>query len=335
MIYYHSLSISWAQVYPFIFYQRQLADRFDVEVRALPVEDFLAGRDPKCGWADIVLVQPWFTVDPTQLANRLAQAKERHKATRFSFVDSYAHSDVRLGKFVNPYIEFYFKKSLFLNRTLYQKPFNGDTSLTDYYGALYELEQPLVDWEVPASLNLKLRLSPNFFTAPRFLNSLNKKVELTQRHRKIDVQTRIGQKGSRWYSAMRSDASQSISNLKGITASPSGTLNYRAFMQEMRHSKICFSPFGYGELCWRDIEAMVSGAVLVKPDMSHMETLPNLYEPDMTYVPVKWDFSDLETVVTELLSDENRQRRISEIAYRRMAKFVQAGSFLDQVKCLF
>ena len=43
----------------------------------------------------------------------------------------------------------------------------------------------------------------------------------------------------------------------------------------MRHSRICISPFGYGEICWRDFEAILCGCLVVKPDMSHVETNPS------------------------------------------------------------
>ena len=30
------------------------------------------------------------------------------------------------------------------------------------------------------------------------------------------------------------------------------------------------SPFGFGEICYRDFEAMLNGACLIKPDVSHL-----------------------------------------------------------------
>ena len=67
----------------------------------------------------------------------------------------------------------------------------------------------------------------------------------------------------------------------------------RRFLAELRAAKLCFSPFGYGEICWRDIEAIACGAVLVKPDMAHLITRPDLYEDGVTYVACRWDYADL------------------------------------------
>ena len=42
----------------------------------------------------------------------------------------------------------------------------------------------------------------------------------------------------------------------------------------MRQSKIVVSPFGFGEMCHRDFEAWGCGAVLLKPRVDHLRTLP-------------------------------------------------------------
>ena len=55
----------------------------------------------------------------------------------------------------------------------------------------------------------------------------------------------------------------------------------------------------------------MTGAVLVKPDMSHLETLPDLYRPGETYLPVRWDFSDLGDVVGSALADADLRRRLA------------------------
>ena len=52
------------------------------------------------------------------------------------------------------------------------------------------------------------------------------------------------------------------------------------------------SPFGWGELCLRDYEAVLGGALLLKPDMSHLETWPDVFVPHDTYAPFDWDATD-------------------------------------------
>ena len=57
------------------------------------------------------------------------------------------------------------------------------------------------------------------------------------------------------------------------------------------------SPFGLGEICYRDFEILFSGCLMIKPDMKHIKTWPNIYIPMETYIPCRWDFSDLEEKV--------------------------------------
>lgn len=69
---------------------------------------------------------------------------------------------------------------------------------------------------------------------------------------------------------------------------------YENFINVLRRSKCAISPFGMGEICFRDFETIQFGSVLVKPDMSLVKTIPNIYIPFETYVPVNLDWSDLE-----------------------------------------
>ena len=81
------------------------------------------------------------------------------------------------------------------------------------------------------------------------------------------------------------------------------------YYSKMYNSKIILSPFGFGELPPRDLESCMFGSVLIRPDVSHIETMPNIYVPYETYVPCKHDFSDLNEKIDYVLSDyKNLQR---------------------------
>lgn len=71
----------------------------------------------------------------------------------------------------------------------------------------------------------------------------------------------------------------------------------------MTRSKIVIAPFGYGEIAPRDIESASVGAVLLKPDMSHIETIPNIYKPDSTYLACNWDFSNANDKILSTLEN--------------------------------
>ena len=64
---------------------------------------------------------------------------------------------------------------------------------------------------------------------------------------------------------------------------------------------------------------MLCGAALLKPDMSHMETWPNLFVSDETIVTHRWDLSDLDSVIDGALAQPDRLSDIAataQTAYR-------------------
>lgn len=72
-----------------------------------------------------------------------------------------------------------------------------------------------------------------------------------------------------------------------------GKIPFKQYANEMRSSKIGLSPFGWGEICFRDFEVMISGSILMKPDISHLDTFPNYFDEYKTYIPTSWDHEDL------------------------------------------
>jgi len=96
-----------------------------------------------------------------------------------------------------------------------------------------------------------------------------------------------------------------------------GRLPYRAYKKELEQTSIAPSPFGWGEICWRDFEVFLSGALLLKPAMDHLETWPAYFEEDVTYVAHRWDFADFQAKIVQLLDDPARRRVIARAGYDR------------------
>ena len=93
------------------------------------------------------------------------------------------------------------------------------------------------------------------------------------------------------------------------------------YHQKMFNSKIVFAPFGYGEMAPRDLEAAMYGSILLKPDMGYIDTNPNVFVNDETYIACKYDWSDVEDKIDYILSNykelqpylvENMRKRFSE-----------------------
>ena len=66
-------------------------------------------------------------------------------------------------------------------------------------------------------------------------------------------------------------------------------------------SKICVSPWGFGELTYRDFEAFYAGAVVIKPNSDFVLSWPDLMRSGRHYVSCAPDWSDLADVVQRVL----------------------------------
>ena len=109
------------------------------------------------------------------------------------------------------------------------------------------------------------------------------------------------------------------------------------FYRLLLDSKIHVSPWGIGEACFKDYEALYAGCVLVKPDSSHCRTWPETYINGFTYVPCAYDYSDLQGVVDSILRNYDafmdmrlRNRRMLLEARRQFPSYY-AGLISDIV----
>lgn len=118
-----------------------------------------------------------------------------------------------------------------------------------------------------------------------------------------------------------------------------GQLSNKNYRKMFQNAKISISPFGWGELGARDYETIINGAVLIKPDMSHMITWPDIFIPNFSYIPLSWDLSNLDEICDKLLSDNELRIKIvqnSQIEYQNsisengMENF--CNWFLKQIK---
>lgn len=318
LVIYEPNRISLSQIYTFLYYKRSFKKAYRANFCFVPTEKFIEGNFTAPALTNHVIFQFWLGDSEDRISQIIRKVESMNNIHKTVFLDSFANTDLR---FLNNFgrIDLYYKKSLFNELNEFTRTNYGDTNLSNFYGNLYDINQPPVNWQVPCQEFHKLRLSPNFLTDPSLMSWLLRESadRFNAKERGIDVHARLGgTSAAGWYGEMRRDAERRIGALKGVSTVVGTGIKQRRFRKELKRSKICFSPFGYGEICWRDIEAIAAGAVLLKPDMSHLRTEPNLYQADETYVPIRWDFLDLEDRIDELLADEDRRAYIAANALR-------------------
>ncbi len=226
-----------------------------------------------------------------------------------------------------PYVTLYCKAQLFRDRQLYLRPLYGGRSFTDYYHREFgvEDEPPTHSEAVPdAALLDRLAVSWNSGLADYSLSGpwrtalyqrwpfsrllrFPRRLRAPSADRGTDISLRVGLRYARRTIGYQRQRLAEL--LKGRV--DTSRLGKRRYVRELCDSKVVLSPFGYGEVCYRDFEAFLCGALLLKPDMSGIDTWPELYRDGETMVGHRWDLGDVNDKIEQILT---RYGRYVEIA---------------------
>ena len=210
---------------------------------------------------------------------------------------------------VLPFVDIYLKKQLLRDYDLYQSQYYNLRCYSDYYHRTFGVDDEIVVTRTvldPIYVH-KLRVAWNIlvgdvygngchhqnyvFTNPR----LNRKYHVSFRGSQGYIPTvNYQRKLVREILARRTDIDKPKSEQRIPT---------HEYLEELRSSHSIISPFGWGEICWRDAESWLCGSALIKPDMTHLTTWPEIYIQGETYISLNWDLSNLDEVLDNLLFD--------------------------------
>jgi len=326
--------IPQSQIFPFHHYAPAFERLLDAEIREADVDAFAAGRGRAPDGATLVGFQTAFDIPDDALDALVARIRARNPGARLVYLDWFAPTDLRLAHRVGPRVDVYLTKHLLRDRDRYARPVRGDTTLMDHYGREFGLDHEVTRFPIPEGFWDKLLLGPTFFTAD-FMLPVFARGRPIRGPRPIDLHARIAVGGTPWYEAMRAQCHHAAAGLRDVRVVTGTGVGHHRFLSELAQSKICFSPFGYGEVCWRDYEAVMNGAVLLKQDMAHIETRPDIFEDGETYVGLRWDLSDFEDKVRWLLRDDAARARIAGAAFERLQAYAASDAFVRQMAPLF
>lgn len=321
------------QLFPFWHFRDELARRYRIELRELPLAKYKTGKHPYRD-ADAVCFQTWFDLSTEAMGEMAARLRGDFPSARLAYFDWFAPTDLRYAEVLDEHIAVYAKKQTLRDFSQYGATTLGDTNLTDYYARRFRLaEYPPTRFEVPPGFRSKLWLSPHFAFSPHMLPYFERK--FPEQPRDLDLHARIAVKGTEWYERMRQEALDKVLGLEGrLKVVCKGRVSRDEYFRELFRAKLCFSPFGYGEVCWRDFEAMFTGSLLLKPDMSHLDCYPEAYIPNETYVPLAWDLSDFEEKVDYYLNHEHERQAIARRAFELLRDYFREQRFLKDVEPL-
>lgn len=315
------------QIYPLTLYGRQLRQSTGLRLNLVPAESLLrtdGTAPPAAPQVKRVFVQAPANADASTVTRLMQAVRRACPEAAICYLDWMAPIDVRHAGVLDPFIDSYITKQTFRDPADFQAEFVGDSNLSDHYFRRMGKPMPSVRYAFPAGFERKLILGSNFGFSPQMLDMFRRQHPPAGK-RDIGLHARIATKGVDWYQFMREEALQAALSVRasGVICLIEGRVRRPQFFAEMRRSQLCYSPFGYGEVCWRDYEAFATGALLIKPDMGHLRTFPEVFLPGETYVPLRWDSADLTAQVQHWLADTTARQRISDAASELMHQHIR------------
>ena len=104
-------------------------------------------------------------------------------------------------------------------------------------------------------------------------------------------------------------------------------LPYQEYIQSLYQSKMALSPFGQGEVCYRDFEIPEFGVAMIKPNMDIVNTEPNPYIANETYISVDLDWKNLNETVIKMLDNPNKLSYIIDNSRKVYDELYSAHNF--------
>jgi len=248
-------------------------------------------------------------------------------------------------------VDLYIKKHVFADRSMYRTKFLGKSNLHDHvqrttgyvlspldYGNVGDGDVMISSSGPVADDDLKkVKLGWNIALDTKITQLFDQhKMQEWNDDKSTDILFRGSKKDKTITYPLRDGIAEKLSSLSDRYTINIGSsrVSQDEYNRELNSSRICVSPFGFGEICWRDFEAVIYGSLLVKPDMSHISTEPDIFVANETYIPVKWDYSDLNEKCAYYLEHETERRRIVERAYAVLADYLAGGRFAAKASAL-
>lgn len=269
------------------------------------------------------LIMKYGSVKKTLKNGIIPLLKKLNKRVDYLIYFDNADSTGQFHSEVLPYVDIYFKKQLLKDRTLYNGKLFGKRLFTDFYAKNYNFDMktpPDTRDEFISRFKDKIALSWNFALKDyryskllsRFLYGFTRKNNLKfykpGKDRKLILSANFTIKSiNKLIYFQRNQLLQILKEKYGTKPNVSlGKIPKKIYLSTMRSSKAIVSPYGWGEVCYRDFETFIAGAALIKPDMDHLDTWPNLYKKDETYISIPWKIEEWSNAFSEILSDKKK-----------------------------
>ncbi|MCF7985097.1 MAG: glycosyltransferase [Thiohalocapsa sp.] len=350
-------------LYPFIHYRDELKARFGLISEELISDDIQEKFRQACAFDGelIVLSVPWDT-DRHKLHDFYRELRRERPDQRLVHFD-YADGNQTPFFGIMPYIDLYLKQYLNTDWNDYRQRFLGGSKFIEYLvsigmakdSILSEVWTDLFQSELQPEHDDKLMLGWNFGLWKRMIYLAEGRKDIVllgkdkpQNFAKAKAKSAMDLLGGRKKSIdaycratlyagwTKKHREWTIAELNKLAdqyniVSSTAKVSFSEYYREMSQSRIFVSPSGWCEYTPKDYEAMYFGALLLKPSLEHIKTEPDVCFPNETYVPLRWDMSDMLEKCSYYLEHEDERARIAENARKAYVDYYAEKRLVDHI----
>jgi hypothetical protein len=224
----------------------------------------------------------------------------------------------------------YIKKQLLWDRELYKYDYVEDRYHFWLYAATQrnkEAYQPKIsntqiDWD-------KVQLGWNLGVSNTVYDLLQK--EIPQKDIDIHCSLRTGNNGSIIYEAHRKKCiRETFFNAQRYNLKVSEKAWFSQYYNQMARSHIVMNAWGLGEVCLRHFEAAVLKCISISPPMGHIETWPDIFVDNETYIPCDINFQNLKYAYRTVFTNLKRFEGMTDKAYDIVKEANDNEAFADR-----
>lgn len=236
---------------------------------------------------------------------------------------------------VLPFVKKYIKKQLYKDQEVYFKNLYGGRYYTDFYHNRFNVKdyQNYIQTKLNRKFIQKVTLGWNIGVAQifdyskysrfdywkeylkfKYFNKKNFEMALNfnnNNYNKTDIVCLMNKNFKRETVAyQRKKLHQFIDKSKFKNCIYNQRFNKKDYLKILKNSKVSLGSYGWGEVCYREFEAIRCGASFITADMSNIDTWPNIYKKNETYLPYSLDFSDITDVINEILNNHKLREKL-------------------------